>query len=277
LYTPDELVETFEMISLQHLNVRTVTLGINLLDCMSSNVKETKSRIRAKIIKVAKDLVGEVSVVESKYGIPIVNKRIAVTPIAVLLEPLVANLSEADSVAPCVEIARALDEVVESVHVDFLGGYSALVQKGWTKGDLSLINSIPEALCLTKTVCSSVNIVDTRSGINTDAALKMGKVVKETASKTASQNGIGCAKLIVFANAPEDNPFMPGAFHGLGEPENTINIGISGPGVIRALVEQHETSDFRDLADFVKRAAFEITRAGELIGRNVARRLGGQV
>ena len=274
MYTPDELVETFEMVSLRHLNVRTVTLGINLLDCIDSNLKQVKSKIKAKTARVAQNLVGEVEAVESKYGIPIVNKRIAVTPIAVLLEPLVTSLSEADSIAPCVEIAKTLDEAAKDVGVDFIGGYSALVQKGWTKGDLSLINSIAHALSSTETVCSCVNIADTKSGINADAALKMGEVIKETASKTSGQNGVGCAKLVTFANAPEDNPFMPGAFHGLGEPENTINIGISGPGVIRAVVEQHEDLDLRDLADLVKRTAFKITRVGELIGKEVAKRLG---
>lgn len=274
MYTPDELVETFEMISLQHLNVRTVTLGINLLDCSGPCLNEVASKVKGKILKVAQNFVDEVQAVESKYGIPIVNKRIAVTPLAIILEPLVVGLPDAQATRVCVELAKTLDEAAKNVQVDFIGGYSALVQKGWTKGDFSLMNSIPDALSSTETVCSLVNIADTRSGINVDAALKMGEIISETASRTSSRNGLGCAKLVTFANAPEDNPFMPGAFHGLGQPENTVNVGISGPGVIRAVVEQHRDIDFRELADLIKRAAFKITSVGQLIGKEVAERLG---
>lgn len=271
---PEEVVETFEMVQLRHLNVRTVTLGINLLDCADPNFKAMKERIHGKILSSASRLVREAEEVERSYGIPIVNKRIAVTPIALLMEATTAGMPDDRAMERCVEIAEALDEAAKAVKVDFIGGYAALVQKGWTKGDLALIGSIPKALSSTDRVCSCVNIAQTRDGINVDAALKMGDVVKRTAELTKERNGLGCAKLVAFANAPENNPFMAGAFHGVGEHEATINVGISGPGVVRAIVEQSESLNMRDLAEVTKKVVFKITRVGELVGKEMAKRLG---
>ncbi len=273
VFSPEEIVETFEMISLSHLNVRAVTLGLNLLDCIQPDFEKMASRVREKIVRISERLVTESEEVENRYGVPIVNKRIAVTPAALLLESAISRESNTETSRLCVKIAKVFDDAAREVSVDFIGGYSALVQKGWTKGDFCLIGSIPEALSVTERVCSCVNIAETRAGINTDAAMKMGEVVKDTARKTAKKNGVGCAKLVTFANAPEDNPFMPGAFHGPGEAEATLNVGISGPGVVRAVVEKHRDLDFRSLADIVKKTAFKITRVGELIGREMAQRL----
>lgn len=273
MFSAEEVIETFEMISLSHLNVRTVTLGINLLGCADSNIKKIKEKVYDKIVSAAGNLVREAELVERKYGIPIVNKRIAVTPVSLLLESAIRGMAKKSAVARSIEIAEVLDKAAKDVRIDFIGGYGALVQKGFTRGDTVLIDSIPEALASTERVCSCVNIAGTKAGINVDAALKMGSVVKQTAIKTKDRFGIGCAKLVCFANAPEDNPFMAGAFHGPGESENTINVGISGPGVIRNIVEKSPKTDFRSLTELIKRAAFKITRAGELIGQEVARSL----
>lgn len=273
MFSAEEVMETFEMISLSHLNVRTVTLGINLLDCADAHIKKMKEKIYGKIVSTAGNLVEKANAVERKYGIPIVNKRISVTPISLLLEAGIKGRPKGNAIARTIEIAEVLDKAAKDVGIDFIGGYGALVQKGFTKGDLVLIDSIPEALACTERVCSCVNIAGTKAGINIDAALKMGEVVKQTALKTKDRSGIGCAKLVCFANAPEDNPFMAGAFHGPGEPESTINVGISGPGVIRNIVEKSGKADFRSLAEIIKRAAFKITRAGELVGQEVANSL----
>jgi len=273
VFSVEEVVETFEMIHLRGLNIRTVTLGINLLDCVDRDPDKVEEKVYWKITSVADRLVEEVEEVEERYGIPIVNKRISVTPIALLVEGLAAGRREDEAAAISLGLAKTLDKAAEKVNVDFIGGYSALVQKGWTTGDVTLIGSIPLALSSTERVCSCVNIAETRTGINVDAALKMGEVVKKTSELTADRFGVGCAKLAVYANAPEDTPFMPGAYHGVGEAEATVNVGISGPGVIRVIVEKSGGLDFRALAERVKRASFKITRVGELVGREVAKRL----
>jgi uncharacterized protein (UPF0210 family) len=271
MYTPEEIVETYEMISLQHLNIRTITVGINLLGCLDRDLQRLKSCIYRKVVETALRLNNAVREVEAKYGVEIVNRRIAVTPIAILLEPFA---EEGDATKIGLELATALDDAAEEGGIDYIGGYSALVHKGFTKGDLALIQSIPEVLSSTERVCSCVNIASTRTGINVDAALKMGEVIKKTSELTADRRGVGCAKLVTFTNAPEDNPFMPGAYHGLGEPEVSVNVGISGPAVIKAIVEKNQDLDLRQLADLVKRTAFKVTRVGELLGREVAKLMG---
>ena len=273
MYTPEEIVETYEMLSLQHLNIRTITAGINLLGCLDKDLNKTKRCIYTKVVETALRLKKAVKEVEAKYGVEIVNKRIAVTPIAILLEPFA---EERDAAKIGLELATVLDNAAEEGGIDYIGGYSALVHKGFTKGDLVLIESIPEVLSSTKRVCSCVNIASTHTGINVDAALKMGEVIKKTSELTAERRGVGCAKLVTFANAPEDNPFMPGAYHGLGEPEESVNVGISGPAVIKAIVEKNQDLDLRQLADLVKRTAFKVTRVGELLGREVAKLMGVQ-
>lgn len=274
MFSPEEIVETFEMLSLRHLNLRALTLGINLLDCIDPNFEKMVDKIHRKITKTAKNFVQHCRTLESKYGVPIVNKRVAVTPAALLLEAAVKDIGEEKAVKLGVRLAKLLDASAEELQVDYIGGYAALVQKGFTKGDRILARSIPEALQSTKRVCACVNIADTEAGINVDAAKIMGRIIKQTAERTAEGHGIGCTKLVTFANAPEDNPFMPAAFHGPGEAEATLNVGISGPSVIKAVVEKNGTLDFRDLADVLKRTAFKITRAGELIGHEAAEMLG---
>ncbi|MDI6639317.1 MAG: PFL family protein [Methanocellales archaeon] len=264
LFSTEEILETIRMITTEHLDIRTVTLGVNLQGCASDDVDVVSKRIHDKITSVAGRLVPEADSIESKYGIPIVNKRVAVTPIATLLDSIADDATHAGT-----KIAKSLDSAAKSVGIDFIGGYSALVHKGFTRGSTALLNSIPKALTETETVCSSVNVASTKSGINMDAVVKMGEIIK-----SASPKPINCAKLVTFANAPPDNPFMAGAFHGAGEPESVINVGISGPGVIRAVVEQAENVDLGTLAENIKRTAFKIARVGELVGREMASRLG---
>ncbi|MEM2225849.1 MAG: PFL family protein [Candidatus Bathyarchaeia archaeon] len=274
MFSKEEIIETIRMILVEHLNVRAVTLGISLLDCVSDDFDAMRDRIERKISGIAERFVKEAKAVEEKYGIPIVNKRIAVTPASALLGSAIRGIPDEEAVELAVELARALDEGAGRAGVDFIGGYGALVQKGCTRADSVLMRSIPKALSSTERVCSCVNIASTRAGINVDAAKAMGEIVLETARATADENGIGCCKLAAFANAPEDNPFMAGAYHGLGEPESVVNVGISGPAVIRAAVEQSQGEDFRALAERIKRTAFKITRVGELVGREMAKRLG---
>jgi uncharacterized protein (UPF0210 family) len=264
-FSPQEIMETIAMVENYHFDIRTVTMGINILDCANPEIKTATRKAAAKIHRLAENLVATVHLIERTYGIPIINKRIAVTPIS-----LVAQASAADNY---LEFALMLDQTASELGIDFIGGFSALVHKGTTSGAAALIASIPQALAATAKVCASVNVATTKAGINMDAILKMAEVIKETAELTRDQNGIGCAKLVVFANAPEDNPFMAGAFHGVGEPEAVINIGISGPGVVRAAVERLPDCNFRDLSEEIKRVAFKITRAGELIGRKVSGKL----
>jgi len=268
IYSIEEILETVRMIQAEHLDIRTVTMGISLRGCACDDIREMNRRIYDTITSRANRLVSEARAVEQKFGIPIVNKRISVTPIASLLDAPLAGDKKA--VEGAVSVAKTLDRAARDLDVDFIGGYSALVHKGFTAGDSILISSIPEALSSTERVCSSVNVATTRSGINMDAVLLMGQVIK----KTAELSPVGCAKLVVFANAPPDNPFMAGAFHGDGEPETVINVGISGPGVVRAVLSQMKDADLGELAETIKRTSFKITRMGELVGREMAERLG---
>lgn len=262
----EEILETINMIETENLDIRTITMGISLRDCCHSDIKVTCQKIYDKITTKAKDLVKIGEDVAAEYGIPIINKRISVTPIAI-----VADSCEADNY---VEIAKTLDRAAKAVGVNFIGGFSALVQKGMTTGDEKLIRSIPQALAETDFVCSSVNIGTSKAGINMDAVRLMGEVIKEAAELTKDRDGIGCAKLVVFCNVPEDNPFMAGAFHGVGEPEVVLNVGVSGPGVVLNAVRKIPNAPFDELATKIKHTAFKVTRSGELVGREAARRLG---
>lgn len=264
-YTPQEILETIQMIENYHFDIRTVTMGINLLDCAAPDLITVSQKIYTKIMKLASKLVETAHSMEKNYGVPIINKRVAVTPIS-----LVAQSSEADDYSV---LAQTLDKAAAELGIDFIGGYSALVHKGATPGETKLIDSIPTALATTQKVCSSVNLATTKAGINMDAVYQMAKVVKKAAELSADRQGIACAKLVVFANAPEDNPFMAGAFHGGGEGEAVINIGISGPGVVKAAIDRLPDCDFRTLAEEIKRVAFKITRVGELVGRKVSEHL----
>ena len=261
----NSIIETIRMIEKEKLDIRTITMGISLLDCIDSNGVKARQKIYNKIIKYAGNLVKVGEDLEREYGIPIINKRISVTPIA-----LVAGASGDEDY---VEYAKALDRAAEEIGVNFVGGFSALVHKGYTKGDRILIKSIPQALKETERVCSSVNVGSTKSGINMDAVKEMGEVIKQTAILTKDQDSIGCAKLVVFANSVEDNPFMAGAYHGVGEPDSVINVGVSGPGVVKSALEKVREESFDMVAETIKRTAFKITRAGQLIGYEASKRL----
>lgn len=260
-----EILETINMIDNENLDVRTITMGISLLDCIDENIDKACDKVYDKICRYAKDLVKTGENISLEYGIPIINKRISVTPIA-----MVASACQAQKT---VKFAYALEKAANTVGVNFIGGYSALVQKGFAAGDYALIESIPEALAVTEHVCSSVNIGSTKAGINMDAVAKMGKVIKKTAELTADRDCIGAAKLVVFCNAPEDNPFMAGAFHGPGEPDCEINVGVSGPGVVRAVLAKNQDCDITEVANIIKKTAFKITRTGQLVAQEASRRL----
>ena len=260
-----EILATIDMISQQHLDVRTITMGISLRDCAHPDAARCCDRIYDKITRYAADLVRTGEAIESEFGIPIVNKRISVTPIA-----LVAESAETDDFVP---FAAALDRAAHETGVNFIGGYSALVQKGMTVGDEKLIASIPQALAETELVCSSVNVASTKAGINMDAVARMGRVIKQAAELTAANGGMACAKLVVFANAVEDNPFMAGAFHGPGEAECVINVGVSGPGVVHHALQSCKGESFDVVAETIKKTAFRITRVGQLVAQEAARRL----
>lgn len=261
-YQFNEVIETIRMTELDHFDIRTVTLGISLRDCSSRNAETTAQKIYDKITRVAQNHVQNANKIANLYGINIANKRIAVTPIAIACDGLTPE--------EYVKIAIALDRAAMEVGVDYIGGFGALVQKGYTVGDKNLIESIPEALAATKRVCSSVNVATTKAGINMDAVLDMAHVIKKTAILTQKEDGIGCAKLVVFCNVPEDNPFVAGAFHGVSEPETVLNVGISGPGVVLDAIRRAGNCSFLDLAEVVKETSFKITRAGEIIGKKVA-------
>lgn len=263
---PFEIIETIKMIQEEHLDIRTITMGISLRDCCSSSSKEAREKIYNKITKCAKDLVKVGEDIEREFGIPIINKRISVTPISIIAE----SSDEEDYV----KFAETLDKAAESVGVNFIGGFSALVHKGYTKGDKKLINSIPEALSTTTKVCSSVNVASTKSGINMDCVKEMGHIIKKAAELTSDSGGIACAKLVIFANVPEDNPFMAGAFHGFGEAECVINVGVSGPGVVKCALEKVRGADFETVSETIKKTAFKITRMGQLVAREASKRLG---
>ena len=260
-----EAYETLHMIENEHLDVRTITMGISLLDCIDSSAEKACERIYDKITKKAENLVKTGEDIENDFGIPIINKRISVTPIS-----LVAGASDADNYTM---FAKTLDRAAQAVGVNFIGGFSALVQKGFTKGDRILINSIPQALSETDIVCSSVNVGSTKAGINMDAVKLMGEVIKETAERTKETDGFGCAKLVVFANAVEDNPFMAGAFHGVGEADCIINVGVSGPGVVKCALEKVKGADFGTVAETIKKTAFKVTRMGQLVACEASKRL----
>ena len=260
-----EAYETLHMIENEHLDVRTITMGISLLDCIDSSAEKACERIYEKITKKAENLVKTGEDIENDFGIPIINKRISVTPIS-----LVAGASDADNYTM---FAKTLDRAAKAVGVNFIGGFSALVQKGFTKGDRILINSIPQALSETDIVCSSVNVGSTKAGINMDAVKLMGEVIKETAERTKDSDGFGCAKLVVFANAVEDNPFMAGAFHGVGEADCIINVGVSGPGVVKCALEKVKGADFGTVAETIKKTAFKVTRMGQLVACEASKRL----
>ena len=261
-----DIMETVQMIQDECLDVRTITMGISLVDCADSDMGKACDKVYEKIVRKAEKLVETGENISRTYGIPIINKRVSVTPIAFL-----AGVSGGDPTA----YALALDRAARTVGVNFIGGYSALVQKGFSAGDEALIRSIPEAMSRTELICSSINVGSTKAGINMDAVQLLGKIVKETASATADRQSIGCAKLVVLCNAPEDNPFMAGAFHGFGEPDCVINVGVSGPGVVRAVLSRlGKDAPIQTVADTVKRTAFKITRMGQLVAEKASEALG---
>ena len=261
-----DILQTLDMIDKRHLDIRTITMGINLLDCSDPDPDRCCEKIYEKITRCASRLVKVGEDIEKEFGIPIVNKRISVTPIA-----LVAAACRTDSY---VEMAKTLDRAAKTCGVNFIGGFSALVQKGATEADWKLIRSIPQAMAATERVCASVNVGSTRAGINMDAVAEMGRIVKKTAELTADNDGLGCAKVVVFANAVEDNPFMAGAFHGVGEPECVLNVGVSGPGVVYHALQSVKGQPFDVVAETVKKTAFQITRMGQIVGREASKRLG---
>jgi uncharacterized protein (UPF0210 family) len=261
-----EIMETIRMVQQENLDIRTITMGISLRDCADSDPKRTAQKMYEKITRLAEHLVQAGEEIEAEYGIPIVNKRISVTPVSIV--------AEACETEDYTVFAAAMDRAAAEVGVNFIGGFSALIHKGCTTGDTRLLNAIPQALAATERVCSSVNVATTKAGINMNAVYRMGQIIKETAELTAERDGLGCAKLVVFANVPEDNPFMAGAFHGVGEPECVINVGVSGPGVVKNAVEKAKGKDFGELAETIKRTAFKVTRTGELVGRAASKKLG---
>ena len=266
MFLQSEIIETIRMIQEENLDIRTITLGISLRDCADPDPKKACSKIYNKITGIGSQLVSTAREIEKEYGVPIINTRVSVTPVS-----LVAESSRTDSY---ISFAEALDKAAGELGIDFIGGFSALVHKGFTRGDRKLLESIPEALNRTGKVCSSVNVATTRSGINMDAVAEMGAIIKKAAELTADRDGIGCAKLVVFANVPEDNPFMAGAFHGVGEPESVINVGISGPGVVHSALKKVKGEDFEVVSETIKKSAFKITRMGQLVAREASRRLG---
>ncbi len=260
------ILETIRMIQDECLDIRTITMGISLLDCIDTDIDKACEKVYNKIVNKAQNLVPVGQRIEKEYGIPIINKRISVTPVAMLA----AACPDGDPV----KFAKALQKAADTCGVNFIGGYSALVHKGFSAGDERLIRSIPEALAVTDNICSSVNIGSTKSGINMDAVKLMGRIVKETAEKTADRDCIGAAKLVVFCNAVEDNPFMAGAFHGAGEPDCEIHVGVSGPGVVRSALSKYPDASINELADIIKKTAFKITRMGQLVGARASELLG---
>ncbi|WP_033828056.1 PFL family protein [Bacillus andreraoultii] len=263
--TYTEMLETIRMVQTENLDIRTVTMGISLKNCADPDFQKMNEKIYKKIVNYARNLKEVAESVEKEYGIPIINKRISITPIAEILGDA--------TVEQAVEIAKTLDRAAKELGIDFIGGFTALVHKGMTNADQTLIDAIPEALSVTERVCSSVSIGTTKSGINMDAVRKMGTIIKDAAERTKDQNGLACAKLVVFCNPVEDNPFMAGAFHGAGEGEVVLNVGVSGPGVVLNALKRHSEADLGEVADVIKKTAFKITRAGEFIGRVVAERL----
>lgn len=261
-----DILETINMIRQENLDIRTITMGVSLFDCVSDDEKRLCDNIYDKITKKAERLVSVGGEIEKQYGIPIVNKRVSVTPVS-----LIGGRHGCDTY---IKIAKTLDRAADALGINFIGGFSALVDKGFTRGAEELIAAIPEALCSTGKVCSSVNVASTKAGINMDAVRLMGETVRKTAYLTRENGSIGCAKLVVFANVPQDNPFMAGAFHGTGEPECVINVGVSGPGVVQSAIKRAGDCDLSSLADVIKKTAFKITRVGQLVAGEAANRLG---
>jgi uncharacterized protein (UPF0210 family) len=267
-YTQAEILQTVRMTEMEHLDIRTITLGLSLRDCSSDSLEKTAERVREKIEQTAGRLVSTVDEIGDEVGIRIANKRISITPVSMIVEGARSN---GDYIA----LARAIDESAGKVGVDFIGGYSALVHKGWTRVESDFLDSIPEALASTERLCSSLNVATTRAGINMDAVRRTGVLIKEMAERTRERGGLACAKFVCFANAVEDNPFMAGAFHGVGEPEAVINVGVSGPGVVNHAVRLAPPDlPLHELAEIIKKLSFKLSRAGELVGREAARRLG---
>lgn len=261
---PFEIMETLNMIKEENLDIRTITMGISLLDCIGDDPAISSEKVYDKITRLAENLVSTGEDIEKEFGIPIINKRISVTPISIV----------AGSSGGYLKFAKALDRAASETGVNFIGGYSALVQKGYTRGDREFIETIPEALSTTERVCSSVNIGSTKAGINMDAVAQMGRIIKKAAEASKENDGFACAKLVVFANAVEDNPFMAGAFHGTGEGEAVINVGVSGPGVVKCALERVRGKDFGTVAETIKKTAFKITRMGQLVATEASKRLG---
>ena len=266
MITIDDILETNRMITENKLDVRTITMGISLRDCAHPNIEQFCRNVYDKVTKSAEFLVQTGKDIEAEYGIPIINKRVSVTPIAIA-----ADACKTDSYVP---VAEALDRAAKEIGINFIGGFSALVEKGYTHGDQVLISSIPQALSSTDLVCSSVNLGSTKAGINMDCVREMGEVIKRTAELTRDQAAIGCAKLVVFCNAPGDNPFMAGAFHGVSEADKVVSVGVSGPGVVKRALEDIKGADFSEVAEMIKRTAFKITRVGQLVAREASKRLG---
>ena len=265
-YTQAEILETVRMTEMEHLDIRTVTLGLSLRDCATDSIESTSERVREKIERVAANLVSTVDQIGDEIGIRVANKRIAVTPVSILTEGAQGNP---------VDLGRAIDDAAGAVGIDFIGGYSALVHKGFTRNESDFLDSIPEALAATERLCGSVNAATTRAGINMDAVARVGRLIKDAAERTRDRGGLACAKFVCFANAVEDNPFMAGAFHGIGEPETVLNVGVSGPGVVNHAVQQADPNlPLHELAEVIKKLSFKLARAGELVGREAARRLG---
>nr|WP_302663603.1 PFL family protein [uncultured Agathobaculum sp.] len=261
-----DILETIKMIEEEHLDIRTITMGISLRDLAADDINVLADKVYDKVTRRTEKLVATGEQIERELGIPIINKRISVTPIA-----MVGATSSANSYVP---LAKALDRAAETTGVNFVGGFSALVQKGFAKGDEILINSIPEAMAETNLVCSSVNVASTKAGVNLDAIGLMGRIIKQTAELTKDNDSMGCSKLVVFANAVDDNPFMAGAFHGIGEPETVINVGVSGPGVVQSAIRRAGDCSIGEVADVIKKTAFKITRMGQLVGALASQRLG---
>ena len=262
----ENILQTINMIEKENLDIRTITMGLSLLDCCDGDGEKSRRKIYEKITRYAEKLVKVGQDIEHEYGIPIINKRVSVTPISII--------AQSSSDIDYIKYAEILDKAADTVGINFIGGFSALVQKGYTKGDKILINSIPEALAVTNRVCSSINVGCTKSGINMDAVRDMGEIIKRTAYLTRDRDSIGCAKLVVFANAVEDNPFMAGAFHGVGEAECVVSVGVSGPGVVKSALESCRGESFDVIAETIKRTAFKITRVGQLIAQQASKRLG---
>ena len=267
MFNKYDVLETINMIEREHLDIRTITMGISLLPCIAGTADETAKRVYDRVCSQAENLVSVAEALSKEYGSPIVNKRVSVTPASIICAPFAAQSAK---------IGRALDRAAETLGIDFLGGYSALVHKGMADYEKTFIETIPEVLATTGKLCSSINIGSSKSGINMDAVRLMGEIVKQTAELTRDKDGFGCAKLVVFCNAVEDNPFMAGAFHGVGESGTVVNVGVSGPGVVQHAIEAIPHADLTELAEMIKRTAFKITRAGQLVAREAAKRLGAE-